>query len=453
MRIIPCIMLCLLLGCNTEPKVWKITTQTDWQNANAKSSNLKIKEGLVYPKSDSALFSTVLKKFKNKQRLQSITLTQSSQWDNWKEVPKVIPEIAKDAPVFIPVSDGDYWLLARYGDDWENGYHSWHSADMKSWKYYGPVTTGINRWVTSAEYVDGKFYIYFDKPNDEDPHLVIDEDLTDSKQGEEIGMVFNDPSHGSDMGIMRDEDGTFHLIYEDWSPVSPQIHSWDSPLAGHADSPDGIHGFEPHELPAPVDERTVPTGKIKSYEPDPSQLGAGPYTYEVHEGVQDAYGDYTLIKVGQMYYLFCDYDPHEEGKSMRVGRWRSNDINKQFVWDGEIGEGFHPDPTIGFAEGKFYLIVQRHGSDFISDGPRVDGVEIRAGVDTNNDGTIDNWTEFTKIKEVYSQKEGFVRVVEAIPAMLDASELSAGYAFKIEIRFSSMDGFFPVLNSFQANFR
>jgi len=114
---------------------------------------------------------------------------------------------------------------------------------------------------------------------------------------------------------------------------------------------------------------------------------------------------YTMIKVGTQYYIFCDYNPREKDKSMRVGRWRSDDISKRFVWDGEIGEGLHPDPTVGFAEGKFYLLVQHNKNDFISNGPWVEDIETRAGVDTNNDGEIDQWTKFTKVKESYSQKK------------------------------------------------
>lgn len=443
-------------GCSSESELWKIETQEEWQAVSAKSSNLDIIAGELHPRSDSAYFSTTVKKFKNKRKLQSITLKQTPQWDNWQNIPKVTPNMATDAPVFVPVSPGNYWFLARYKGDQTNGYHSWHSKDMKIWKHYGPISSWTNRWVTSAEYLNGKFYIYFDKPNDEDPHLIIDDDLTDGKHGKEIGMVFDDPSHGSDMAIFRDEDGTFHLIYEDWSPLNPRNNSWDSPLAGHADSPDGINGFKPHEFPKPIDKRTKPTGKIEHYKPSLTQLMPGkdlsPYTYEVHEGPQDSFGDYTMIKVGQQYYIFCDYDSHEEGKLMRVARWRSNDIKKQFTWDGEIGEGFHPDPTIGFAEGKFYLIVQRNQNDFISNGPWVDGVEVRVGVDTDNDESIDVWTKFKKVTETYSQKPGFVRVIETKPATLDLSQLDAGYAFKIEFNIHRINGVPPIINILQANF-
>ena len=445
----------LLIGCTSTQKSWKIEAQKEWQSAIVESSNIKIKDGQLISEVD-ATNVTVYKKFSKKHKLQSITIKQSPNWDSWQKIDPASPEMADDAPVFIPVSKGNYWFLGRYKGDTINGYHSWHSTDMKSWKHYGPITSRVNRWVTSAEYVSGKFYIYFDNPNDEYPHLIIDEDLTDGKQGKEIGMVLNDPSHGSDMAIMRDDDGIFHLIYEDWSPLDASKHAWDSPLAGHADSPDGINDFEPHEFPAPIDKRTTPTGKIVPYKPHPNQFLPGkdlsPYNYEIHEGQQDAFGDYTLIKVGGQYYIFCDYDPHEKGKSMRVGRWRSDDITKEFIWDGEIGEKLHPDPTIGFAEGKFYLFVQKKKYDFISDGPWVDGVEVRAGVDTDNDGDIDRWTEFTKIKETYSQKKGFVRVVESQPARFNISELDAGYGFKIELRIQSNNGVSPIIDVLNARF-
>jgi hypothetical protein len=448
-------LILILVSCEA-PKKWTIETQEDWEAATAISQNFKLEEGHLVPQADSAFFSSTIKSFPNKRQLQSVTFRQTPNWNNWEAIPKVTPENAADAPVFVPVASGDYWFLARLQGDTTNGYHAWHSTDMKNWKHHGVVSTWINKWVTSAEYVDGKFYIYFDKPNDEDPHLIIDDDLTDGKQGEEIGKVLDDPSHGSDMAIFRDDDGTFHIIYEDWSPLDASKHSWDSPLAGHADSPDGINGFEPHEFPPPIDKRTKPTGKIVPYEPHPNQFipakDPHPYTYEVHEGPQDAFGDYTMIKVGQQYYLFCDYDSHDEEKSMRVGRWRSDDIRKQFEWDGEIGEDFHPDPTVGFAEGKFYLIVQRNESDFISDGPWIDGIEARAGVDTNNDGTIDQWTKFTKVKETYSQKEGFVRVIDASPATIDTSTLPSGYAFKLEFRSQKTKGFQPIMDAIMATF-
>ena len=545
----------LIINCNSKPVSWRIETQQEWELARYESLNLEILEGEIHPKGDLAYFSTKLK-LNHKRKLRSIKIEQSKQWNSWHEIPKVTPKRAWNAPVFIPISSGNYWLLAEYmdvevqgyrawhgkkwnywheipkvepkqvekermfipvssgncwfltehrddeaqgyrawhGKKWNywpeipeiapkraeddpvfipvssgncwflaghegnkaDGYHAWHSEDMRTWKHYGPVSTKVNRWVTSAEYANGKFYIYFDKPNDEDPHLIVDDDLTDGKQGKEVGKVFDDPSHGSDIAIFRDDDGIFHLIYEDWSPINACGNSWDSPLAGHADSPNGIDGFEPHEFPPPIDERSKSTGHIVHYEPDPNQLIPGmdlfPYTYELHQEPQDAFGDYTMIKVGRWYYIFCDYDSHDQNKTMRVGRWRSSDIGKQFLWDGEIGEGFHPDPTVGFAEGKFYLIVQRSGKDFVSEGPWVDGIEVKAGVDTDGDEIIDKWTEFIKIKETYKQKTNFVRVVESIPAVLREINLDYGYTFEIVVRVRKNKGFLPILDVLEINF-
>ena len=41
------------------------------------------------------------------------------------------------------------------------GYHAWQSRDMKNWVHHGPVTEAFSKWVTTAEYVDGKVYIYY----------------------------------------------------------------------------------------------------------------------------------------------------------------------------------------------------------------------------------------------------------------------------------------------------
>ena len=71
-----------------------------------------------------------------------------------------------------------------------------------------------------------------------------------------MGMAFKDPTDGSDAAIFRDLKGKFHLILEDWSPIDASTHAWDSPLAVHAVSEDGIKDFK--ILAPPVDERTNP---------------------------------------------------------------------------------------------------------------------------------------------------------------------------------------------------
>lgn len=168
---------------SSSQKLWQISTQEEWSSAVAKNDDIDIKGGQVSSLRDTVVIALKLKPFKTAHSLSSIRLTQSPQWNNWQPIAKVTPAEAVDAPVFIPVSDRNYWLLARHKSFDLDGYHAWHSFDMQTWQHQGSVTSLPHRWVTSAEYVDGKFYIYFDYPNDEDPHLIIDEDLTDEKPG------------------------------------------------------------------------------------------------------------------------------------------------------------------------------------------------------------------------------------------------------------------------------
>lgn len=405
---------------------WMVDSDSEWKAATHGSSNVKIVRGWVQPTADASRFRSVVKRFDRKRRVRRLVFEQSPAWDNWDEAPSVGPKEASNAPVFLPVGDKDYWYFGEYGKK-RDGYHAWRSRDMKTWTHLGPVAW--SRWVTTAEYADGKIYLYYDEPNDQDPHLMIGENLNGKPTWRDLGLVLDDPSHGSDAGVIRTSDGMFHLIYEDWSPIDARRNSWDSPLAGHADSKDGIHGFQAHEHPAPIDQRTKPTGKFGSYQ---HVSRKEPLKYEIHEPAQDAFGDYTLIQVGRRFYIFCDYDPHDE--RMRVGYWSSESLNGPFEWGGDIGMGFHPDPTIGFAEGKFYLIVQRSQNDYVSTGPWVDGVSARGGVDTDGDGKVDRWTSWQAIRETYARKPGFSRIVEATPAALDLTELPAGFGFSFEFK-------------------
>ena len=192
----------------------------------------------------------------------------------------------------------------------------------------------------------------------------------------------------SDMSIGRHEAAQY-FIFEDWSPINARKHSWDSPLAGHAVSANGIDGYS---IVAPaVDERTKPTGKMAEYlhphwkGEDPKRFKSNVAKYEIHEPEQDAYGDWAAISIGGQYYLFCDFHPAHKG--IRIAWFTSSSIDKPFSFCGEIGKG-HPDPDIGFAEGRFYLVTQT-ANDYVSPGPWVEKVEARVGVDTNKDGKAD----------------------------------------------------------------
>jgi alpha-L-fucosidase len=476
----------------TDTTPWRIDSGEEWSKAARVIEGLAVAgDQLVVPEGKKGVYRSRLQRFAQKRAALNMTLSASTKWENWDPVGKVAPRTLIDAPIFIVKEPGDYWLLGRnkalrnvkpsefkpeattlegYTVPLETtpfpnlfnapgglkqslgGYHAWQSRDMKNWVHHGPVTPSEARWSTTAEFVDGKAYIYYDFPNDQDPHLYIDDDLTDGEPGEKVGLVFKDPSDGSDCAIIRDLDGKFHLIYENWGPINAKQHSWDSPLAGHAVSDDGKGAFK--ILPPAVDERTNPTGKFAEYphphwsKEDPVNFpgkqihksvpgqkikaGGGPAfaRYEIHEPAQDAFGDWAAISIGGQYYLFADYHPAHE--KIRIGLFTSPSIDQQFELIGELGSG-HPDPDIGFAEGKFYLINQTK-QDYTSPGPWVERVEARLGVDTNNDGNPDTWGEWQAIKEEYVGIEGFSKQIQRIPASMDLNGLPAGYGFCFELR-------------------
>jgi hypothetical protein len=468
----------LLWLCNSSAGAedWAIETQQDWTAASGTHENLTIVDGLATPTAKTATFQSKLKRFDRKRQAKSIALEQSTVWQNWEPIANVGPSNLGDAPVMLSIGPDNYWMFGRYGgakrrknfqaqpaklDGFDvplvttpfpnqydapgglkpgkGGYHAWQSRDMVHWVHHGPVTEGFSKWVTSAEYTDGKVYIYYDYPNDQDPHVYVDEDLTDGLLGENKGIAVKDPSDGSDAGFIRDLEGKFHVIYEDWSPINASQRSWDSPLAGHAVSEDGIGDFE--ILTPAVDNRTEPTGKIATYK-HPHWLQHPDWKtniaeYEVHEPEQEAYGDWAPICIGGRYYLFGDYDP-AGGGAMSVGWFTSESLGEPFQWCDKIGRG-HPDPDIGFAEGKFYLVTQQK-TDYLSPGPWVEKVEARVGVDTDNDGKADRWTDWQEIKESYSQHPGFAKQIDKTAAAIDLKDLPAGFGFQFEFQLTDTTG-------------
>ena len=468
----PCFvaLLALPLQVVAEADPWIVGSQEDWIKVAAEQKDVEIAEGVVAPKGKSATFTSKIHKTSKVRKATTLVLDHSPIWQNWIPTDNLGPANMADAPVFLVVGPDNYWAFGRYrapkkgikfspqsakldGFDvelqttpWANqfnapgglkkglgGYHAWQSRDMVNWVHHGPVTEGFSRWVTSAEHADGKTYIYYDYPNDQDPHVYIDEDLTDGKPGEDMGLAVNDPSHGSDAGFIRDREGNFHVIIEDWSPINASKRSWDSPLAGHAVSKDGVTNWK--FLSPAVDNRTKPTGEVAQYK-HPHWMQHPKWDtnigkYNVHAPEQEAYGDWAAICVGGQYYLFGDYDP-AGGHQMAVGWFTSSDINKQFTWCDKIGKG-HPDPDVGFAEGQFYLWTQQK-VDYVSPGPWVEKVDVQVGVDTDGDDQIDKWTEWTEVKETYDYAKGFSKQVDKTLARMDLSKLPAGQGFAFKLR-------------------
>ena len=481
------------IDLHADEKQWTLDSQEEWQKNINQRDGVEIKDGTVSSPEKTVTLQSAMKSFPEKRSAHSITITQSPIWQNWEPAGNIGPRHMGGAPIFLRKGDKDYWAFGKASKNQKvktnskdvtldgfdiplkasntlnqffapgglkgnkGGYHGWQSRDMVNWVYHGPVTPERAGWATTAELVDGKAYIYYDYPNDQDPHLVIDADLTDGVPGKDMGMAFEDPSHGSDSVIIRDLEGKFHLILEDWSPIDASTHAWDSPLAMHAVSNDGIKDFK--ILPPAVDERTKPTGQFAEFfhphwhlgehknkfpnKPVPKNIPQhrmkkgqirGFAKYEIHEPEQNAYGDWAAISIDNQYYLFCDFDPvggHGK-KAMSVGWFTSSSINEKFTFCDNIGQG-HPDPDIMFAAGKFHLITQTP-KDFVSPGPWVDGVEVRVGVDTNKDGKINQWTEWQNVKESYHGVPGFAKQVAKTPAQMDLSKLPDGFGFQFEVR-------------------
>ena len=492
----------LLLNSAFAAESWTIDSQDEWSAATASQSGLAIVDGAISPEEKSGEFKSTLKRFDEKTSLKSITLSQSPIWQNWNATKNLGPSNLSDAPVLLTVGPDNYWMFGRYGSGQARrkkgekalpkftpeeatlegfdiplkttrfpnqfdatgglkptlgGYHAWQSKDMVNWVHHGPVTEKTSKWVTNAEHADGKTYIYYDFPNDQDPHVFVDADLTDGLPGEKRGKVLEDPSHGSDAGFIRDLEGNFHVIFENWDPINASKRAWDSPLAGRAVSPDGVSPFKIQETPA-VDVRTTPTGEIKTYnhphwtKEDPENYSSNVAEYEVHSPNQEAFGDWSAISIGGQYYLFGDYDS-EHGKPMQAAWFTSSDIEKQFTFCDSIGKG-HPDPDVCFAEGKFYLATQQN-VDYTSPGPWVETAEVRVGVDTNNDGKSDQWTDWQQVKEAYDYIEGFSKQVKKTPASLDLSSLPEGYGFQFEIKLtdSTDNKSKPILEKVELSFK
>ncbi|TWT71391.1 hypothetical protein Pan14r_37010 [Crateriforma conspicua] len=472
----------LLFSSVAKANEWAIETADDWATSVETVSGATLADGSVSPTGQFARLSTIVHTSDQKLSARSLRIEQSPIWQNWNPIENLGPANLADAPVLLTVGPNDYWMFGRYraaktkgkkgqgkvppqpikpqpatleGFDvpllttpfpnqydapgglqpGRGGYHAWQSRDMKHWVHHGPVTEGFSKWVTSAEWVDGKAYIYYDFPNDQDPHVYVDDDLFDGVPGKNMGLAVKDPSHGSDAGFIRDLEGNMHVIIEDWTPISANKRSWDSPLAGHAVSSNGIDDFR--FMDPPVDHRTNPTGKIGKYKhphwmkEDPENYPTNVAEYDIHHPEQEAYGDWAAICVGGQYYLFGDYDP-VGGHQMSVGWFTAPSINEPFTWCGNIGNG-HPDPDIAFAEGRFYLATQQ-STDFVSPGPWVETVEARVGVDTNNDQVIDQWTDWDEVKERYDYIPGFSKQIKRTPATMDSSELPAGFGFQVQLR-------------------
>ena len=184
-----------------------LNSSSDWKKNAQKMEGLSLDKGVLAPDGESGVYRSKLVSFSSKRAAKSIDLSCSPIWENWEATPKkVAPRVLGDAPIFLVKGPKDYWLFGRKkgspkkpagfkskkvkleGYDVEllttpdpnlyiapgglkksaGGYHAWQSRDMKNWVHHGSVTPSHAKWST-AEFADGKAYIYYDFPNDQDP--------------------------------------------------------------------------------------------------------------------------------------------------------------------------------------------------------------------------------------------------------------------------------------------
>jgi hypothetical protein len=84
-------------------------------------------------------------------------------------------------------------------------------------------------------------------------------------------------------------------------------------------------------------------------------------------------------------------------------------------------------------------LVTQQATDYVSDGPWCEKVEARFGVDTDNDGLIDRWTDWKKLQESYEYIKGFSKQIAKTPAVIDFSAVPKGYGFQFEVRLTDLD--------------
>ena len=251
------IALTFVLTCvSLQAQDWSIESAAEWTQNIETSDGATVEDGMVFPSEKRATVLTRIHSSATKRSAASLTINQSPIWQNWEPVKNIGPSNLNDAPVLLTIGPDNYWIFGRYGSGQSGrkkkgkdknkknaqpaekqieqatpfvaedatlegfdiplkttrfanqfdapgglkpgrgGYHAWQSRDMKNWVHHGPVTETFSKWVTNAEQVDGKTLIYYDFPNDQDPHVYVDEDLFDGEPGKNMGMAVKDPSHG-----------------------------------------------------------------------------------------------------------------------------------------------------------------------------------------------------------------------------------------------------------------
>lgn len=96
-------------------QIWEIHSQAEWTAATASKEGIEIRDGIAAPMEKAGTLTSVVKQFEHQRKPASIVLEQSPAWQNWEPLENVGPANLQDAPVFLAIGPGDYWMFGMYG--------------------------------------------------------------------------------------------------------------------------------------------------------------------------------------------------------------------------------------------------------------------------------------------------------------------------------------------------
>ena len=100
---------------HAEKAAWSIDNEKDWKDNINSSEGAVIEKGSVAPKAKAATVLTKIQTFDAKRSAKSLTIAQSSIWQNWSPTTNLGPANLQDAPVLLTKGPDDYWMFGRYG--------------------------------------------------------------------------------------------------------------------------------------------------------------------------------------------------------------------------------------------------------------------------------------------------------------------------------------------------
>ena len=116
MKSILSFLLCLpLLASAADENSWTVEGIDAWNAAIESSDGIAVDDAGLSPSSKSGTILTKLQKFDGKRSAKSLTIAQSSIWQNWNPIENLGPSNLADAPVLLTMGPDNYWMFGRYG--------------------------------------------------------------------------------------------------------------------------------------------------------------------------------------------------------------------------------------------------------------------------------------------------------------------------------------------------